>query len=85
MISELHARVFCPKEVAEQRMGVCRDCENFGKTVPKVCDVCSCFMPAKVMLRKYACPVGKWAAEPVRLPAERRSFRREASGGDVES
>jgi len=70
MITDLHARLFCSKDIAEARLGICRECDNFGKQVPKFCAVCSCFMPAKVMLRGFACPLEKWPTAPLAASPE---------------
>ena len=46
---------------AKDRYAICKECEAFSNIV-KVCGECYCFMPAKVLLKDMACPVGKWAA-----------------------
>jgi len=45
-------------EVAEERLSICKGCEHLGKY--KVCDLCGCFVLAKVKLPLEECPEGLW-------------------------
>jgi hypothetical protein len=55
---------FLPKEEAEriaaERLSICEACPHFTKT--RQCDICSCFMDAKVKLHAAYCAAGQ--AEP---------------------
>lgn len=53
--------LLAPKEVAEERYAICKNCEHFVNLV-KVCDICKCFMPAKTKLANVNCPQGIWKA-----------------------
>lgn len=48
-----------PREVVNQRYKLCEACEKnlFGK-----CDVCNCFIGAKIRLSSQSCPLQKWLA-----------------------
>ena len=50
---------FMIKEIAASRMDICKGCDRFNKHT-KMCKECSCFMPAKVLLKKSFCPLLKW-------------------------
>ena len=43
---------------AKERITICVNCEHFKPT--KVCNICNCFMPAKVRSVNSTCPKGKW-------------------------
>jgi hypothetical protein len=43
------------------RIELCKSCDRLNTF--NLCKECSCFMPAKVRLKKARCPLGKW--EPV--------------------
>ena len=49
-------------EYAKKRYKTCKECVEFNNTV-KVCTVCYCFMPAKVLIKNINCPLGKWRNE----------------------
>lgn len=46
---------------AKERYEICKQCDAFSNIV-KVCGECYCFMPAKVLVKMFSCPVGKWEA-----------------------
>lgn len=48
---------FSTKEEAAARLAVCTPCPqyNLGR-----CNVCGCFLVAKVVLKEEKCPIGKW-------------------------
>jgi hypothetical protein len=50
---------------AEKRLAVCKSCDEYGKSLPKVCGVCGCLMPLKVKLKRFQCPDNppKWGKE----------------------
>lgn len=60
----LRRKVVVTKEVHDQRLDICRECEHFKKTL-KVCGICLCFMPAKTYLAREKCPLDppKWDKE----------------------
>lgn len=47
-----------PKDVAQARYDICKECPFFLPT--KQCSRCGCFMKAKVKLPNADCPEGKW-------------------------
>jgi hypothetical protein len=49
--------------LAEARMRICKACPNFGP-IMKTCSLCSCFMPAKTLIKSSSCPDNppKWIA-----------------------
>lgn len=46
-------------EVAEERMKLCRDCEQFQPTISR-CKLCGCMMVAKTKMMDSSCPADKW-------------------------
>ena len=48
------------KDIAEERLIICRTCDFFEKKISK-CRKCGCFMEYKAMLPYVECPIGKWA------------------------
>lgn len=46
-------------EKAIERLDTCFSCEKFIN-LTKQCRECWCFMPAKVLIHKAECPLGKW-------------------------
>jgi len=48
-----------PKDIQQQRMQICQDCEHF-RQILRTCARCGCFMPAKTTLRGAKCPEDKW-------------------------
>ena len=65
MKPSIKERIFCDAQTIEQRIDICKQCDEFGRVVPKFCGICSCFMPAKVALRGFSCPAEKWSASPL--------------------
>jgi hypothetical protein len=49
---------FVPKDVAQERYNICKECPFFLPT--KQCSKCGCFMKAKVKLPNAECPEHKW-------------------------
>lgn len=49
------------EEEAKRRMEICvkNDCKKFNEK-HKMCDVCGCYMPAKVRSPKSICLLAKW-------------------------
>lgn len=47
---------------AQERYKTCKSCENFIDDM-KVCTMCACFMPVKVFVLDYKCPLNKWLNE----------------------
>jgi hypothetical protein len=47
-----------PKEVAQERYDICKECPFLLPTTQ--CNQCGCFMKAKVKLPMAACPEHKW-------------------------
>jgi hypothetical protein len=50
---------YAETELSKQRMDICRSCE-FLISLTKQCKKCGCFMPAKTIIEKSKCPIGKW-------------------------
>lgn len=48
-----------PESFAQQRLAICRNCENY---VAMICKKCGCFMPAKSRLKSAECPIQLWRA-----------------------
>jgi len=46
-------------KVSEERLKVCRTCDQFNKENSK-CAKCGCFMDYKTLLQNAECPIGKW-------------------------
>jgi len=44
-------------DVAEQRMSICRSCDELHMGI---CGVCKCVMKIKTTLGPAECPLGKW-------------------------
>ena len=44
---------------ANSKIEICNSCEKYNLKL-KLCKVCKCFMPAKVLLPLVKCPEGKW-------------------------
>lgn len=49
-------------DVRENRYNICKSCDEFDKNF-KICKVCSCIMPVKVVWTDSECPTGKWSKE----------------------
>ena len=47
------------KDVVEQRLAICRECEFFRPRVEQ-CKKCGCFMKLKTKLEHSHCPIHKW-------------------------
>jgi hypothetical protein len=45
---------------SEERMSICRSCENFDKKMG-VCNLCGCLMAHKTKLLETGCPINKWS------------------------
>lgn len=48
------------REKAEQRLEICKSCENKGDGLIEVCKLCGCPFKSKVFSSDGGCPVGKW-------------------------
>ena len=46
------------EELAKRRIKICVSCKEFNKR--KMCNLCHCYMPAKVRSKKSKCVVNKW-------------------------
>jgi len=46
------------EEEAKNRMKICVECEKFRTN--QTCEMCGCFMPAKVRSKQSHCPENKW-------------------------
>ena len=44
------------KQIAAERMSICKSCDKFGNSLPGLCDVCGWFMRVKVNILNEACP-----------------------------
>ena len=44
---------------SERRMKICKACDQF-QSLLKLCAVCGCLMPVKVLFDHSVCPKGKW-------------------------
>jgi hypothetical protein len=51
--------IFASRKDALARIEICNQCEEYKF---KICDVCGCFMPAKVSMFGSSCPKDKWKA-----------------------
>ena len=61
---------YAPDAVAEKRYNICLPCEHFtikdhgNKLLRyKGCDICKCYMPAKVLFKAAKCPKDFWPEE----------------------
>ncbi len=59
-MSQLMERPAAPAEVREQRLNICKSCENLRAN--DTCKLCNCFMPAKVWISASSCPDKKWTS-----------------------
>ena len=50
--------MFINKEIAEERLNICKACDEY--TSLKICKACNCFMPMKVKFKNKFCPIDKW-------------------------
>lgn len=50
-----------PDEVSSARLDICKQCDKFRRFV-HTCNMCGCYMPAKVKLKSANCPAGKWSS-----------------------
>lgn len=48
-------------EIAAKRFAICEACDRLNKAY--LCKECSCFMPAKVLVKSAQCPLDKWSRE----------------------
>ena len=61
---------FIGENISEKRYSICLDCDEFGikghgnkLLLKRGCNVCKCYMPAKVLFRDGNCPKGFWPEE----------------------
>lgn len=47
------------KELAEERMKVCKTCPAFKK-MTRQCSLCGCFLDLKTKILKAECPIQRW-------------------------
>jgi hypothetical protein len=47
------------KDLRDQRMAICVDCEFFNK-ITVGCNKCGCFLKMKTKLENAICPIHKW-------------------------
>lgn len=52
-------KIFAPEKLQEQRLDICRGCENWVPNANK-CTKCGCGMTDKVKFIASDCPIGKW-------------------------
>jgi hypothetical protein len=52
--------ILADEEDARKRLIHCEFCSALSRS--RQCDVCTCFVDAKVLLNPEECPVGKWPA-----------------------
>lgn len=52
-------------QIIGYRIDTCKSCDKLSKL--NFCELCGCFMPAKVRLKTATCPEGKWGQyfEPI--------------------
>ena len=50
--------IFVTKDEVSERLDICKKCEEF-KSI-KVCGICNCYMPVKVVFAAASCPKEKW-------------------------
>lgn len=49
---------FATEEEAKRRAKICDGCSHLTKM--NTCNLCGCFMPAKVKYKQATCPKSKW-------------------------
>jgi len=61
---------FVPDDIAEARYNVCKDCEYYGiessgnsLMFERGCEICYCYLPAKVLFKDSNCPKDFWKKE----------------------
>jgi len=47
------------EELAKKRISICFSCTNYKQKINR-CNICGCFMPAKVRSINSSCPLKKW-------------------------
>jgi len=52
-------KIISEKDQAKKRLDICNKCPNLSKKGGR-CDLCGCFVVAKVKLEFETCPAGKW-------------------------
>lgn len=63
-----HGAVMTSQEVYEERLSICRNCnQRFETTLPLLgvaerCRKCGCFISAKAAIPGESCPIGNWPA-----------------------
>lgn len=50
---------FVKSHVAEERLAICRSCEQLSEY--NICKKCGCFMLMKVKVAQAKCPLEKWS------------------------
>jgi len=50
-------QVIVSSDISQSRLDICESCENFNNDT---CNICGCFMPAKVKFAPTKCPIDKW-------------------------
>ena len=53
-------QIISDKQEIKKRITICKECDKFIKEI-KICNVCKCFMPAKIGFSFTSCPLGKWS------------------------
>jgi hypothetical protein len=58
-IVEKQRELITTKEIQEERISICNDCEELFHFT-RQCKECSCFVDAKTRLSSSFCPLNKW-------------------------
>lgn len=68
-------KFFVKSSVAEERLSICKQCDQLSEL--SICKQCGCIMPLKVKMGWVDCPLKKWnfsddidLDQPVPLPQE---------------
>jgi hypothetical protein len=48
------------KEMIDKRSNICDKCEHLSTKIYLHCDICNCYMPAKVRSVDSECPLNLW-------------------------
>ncbi len=59
-IENLDAEKKVDQQLYEQRLGVCKDCENLFQGM---CRHCGCYVELRAVLKVNACPVNRWLVD----------------------
>ena len=61
---------FISEDISDKRYSICLDCDEFGikghgnkLLLKRGCNVCKCYMPAKVLFKASKCPKDFWPEE----------------------